>query len=139
MKIRSGYVSNSSSSSFCVVGRQINNPDTQIELGRKVMVIVEAGGTSGENEDWSMILNKEAYNILNKSEWFNNNKYYSCVKFILCNKDARMEYDDNLHEDVLICTDDVEDSVYVFNRDYSSPDNNEELINFLKDVDYVEY
>lgn len=135
MKIRSGYVSNSSSSSFCVVGRQIDNPDTHIELGRKVMVIVEAGGTSGENEDWSMLLNKEAYNILNKSRWFNSNKDYSCVRFILCNTDARMEYDDNLHEDVLICAHDVEDSVYVFDRDYSSPDTNEELINFLEEVD----
>ena len=134
MKIRSGYVSNSSSSSFCVVGRQIDNPDTHIELGRKVMVIVEGGGTSGEAEDWSMFLDKECYNILKDDEWFRECEDYGNVKFIVCNKDAHTEYDDELCDTVLVCTEDVEGRVYIFNRDYSSPENKEELINFLKDV-----
>lgn len=134
MKIRSGYVSNSSSSSFCVVGREVDDPLTQLKLGRQVVVIVEGGGTSGEAEDWSMFLDEECYDTLKDDEWFKEHEEYGDVKFIICNKDAHTEYDDELHEPVLICTDDVEDRVYIFNRDYSSPDNKEELINFLKDM-----
>lgn len=134
MKIRSGFVSNSSSSSFCVVGQQIDNPDTQIELGKQVIVIVEGGGTSGEAEDWSMFLDEECYNMLKDNEWFKRAEGYGNVKFIVCNKDAHTEYDDELHDDVLVCTEDVEGHVYIFNRDYSSPENKEELINFLKDM-----
>ena len=47
MKIRMNYVSNSSSSSFIIIGKRINNPLKAIKEGKKVIVHIESGGTSG--------------------------------------------------------------------------------------------
>ncbi len=75
MKIRNGYVSNSSSSSFVVVGKKINSPEKALRQGKNVMVYVPAGGSSGEAEDWSMFLTRETLQMLYDSKWFNSRKY----------------------------------------------------------------
>lgn len=131
-KIRHGYVSNSSSSSFMVVGRIISNPSKAIKDGKLVMVYIKNGGSSGECEDWSMFLNKRIYDILNKSKWFNTkNPIYIDV-----DKCAVYQYEDNFNEkDSLIVFDDVTGNVFAFYRDYSSPNDENQLIKFLEEVE----
>lgn len=126
MKIRISYVSNSSSSSFIIIGTKINNPLKSILNKKKVIVQIECGGTSGENEDWIMELDLETFRILKESEWFNRNKDYT--QYFEVDENA---YTDN--EKVLHIVNDINNKeIYYFNRDYSSPDSKEKLIEFLK-------
>lgn len=131
MKIRNGYVSNSSSSSFCIVGKEIDNPLERIKNGKKVWIIVENGGNSGECEDWAMELNLETFEILKKSKWYKSHQEYSV--FIEANDNAVVEWDSNEGDNVLKVEKDIDECVFAFNRDYSSPDNKKELIDFLED------
>lgn len=131
MKIRNGYVSNSSSSSFCIVGKEIDNPLERIKNGKKVWIIVENGGNSGECEDWAMELNLETFEILKKSKWYKRHQEYSV--FIEANDNAVVEWDSNEGDNVLKVEKDIDECVFAFNRDYSSPDNKKELIDFLED------
>lgn len=131
MKIRNGYVSNSSSSSFCIVGKEIDNPLERIKNGKKVWIIVENGGNSGECEDWAMELNLETFEILKKSKWYKSHQEYSV--FIEANDNAVVEWDSNEGDNVLRVEKDINECVFAFNRDYSSPDNKKELIDFLED------
>lgn len=131
MKIRNGYVSNSSSSSFCIVGKEIDNPLERIKDGKKVWIIVENGGNSGECEDWAMELNLETFEILKKSKWYKSHQEYSV--FIEANDNAVVEWDSNEGDNVLKVEKDIDECVFAFNRDYSSPDNKKELIDFLED------
>lgn len=131
MKIRNGYVSNSSSSSFCIVGKEIDNPLERIKNGKKVWIIVENGGNSGECEDWAMELNLETFEILKKSKWYKSHQEYSV--FIEANDNAVVEWDSNEGDNVLQVKKDIDECVFAFNRDYSSPDNKKELIDFLED------
>jgi hypothetical protein len=124
-------VSNSSSSSFCIVGKEIDNPLERIKNGKKVWVIVEGGGNSGECEDWAMELNLETFEILMKSKWYKHNQEYSA--FIEASDNAIVEYDSNKCDNILSVEKDIDECVFAFNRDYSSPDNKEELIDFLED------
>ena len=92
MKVRQCYVSNSSSSSFIVVGYRISNPLKAIKEGKCVMVYVEAGGNSGECEDWSMFLTKDTYDILQKSQWLKKiNPIY-----IEVDMSAKCQYDNDI-------------------------------------------
>lgn len=128
MKIRNGYVSNSSSSSFIVVGYRISNPLKAIKEGKCVMVYVEAGGNSGECEDWSMFLTKDTYDILQKSQWIKKiNPIY-----IEVDMSAKCQFDNDMGDNKLIVSRNVLGEVFAFNRDYSSPNSEKELVDFLK-------
>ena len=129
MKIRTSYVSNSSSSSFVIVGNCIDNPLPFILQGKEVYVWVECGGTSGECEDWSMKLDKESYELLKTSNWFLMRQH--CALFFE-NIGCNMVYEDG--EDKLNIVKDMNNvKIFSFNRDYSSPNSLEELKQFLKE------
>ena len=126
MKIRINYVSNSSSSSFIIVGHKINNPLKAIKEGKKVVIHIAHGGTSGDVEDWSMELDQESYKILVKSDFF---KYREDrVTFFEADVNAYVEN----NEEILHVLNDIQDKeIFYFERDYSSPNSIEGLIKFL--------
>lgn len=128
MKIRTNYVSNSSSSSFCIIGNLVKEPISSLKNGKKVWVYVEHGGTSGENEDWAMELNYETYDILNRSKWIQNKNplYIESVENVSCDWDKKC-FDNNLN-----ITKSVKGNIFAFNIDDSSPCNKEDLIRFLE-------
>lgn len=128
MKARNGYVSNSSSSSFIIVGRKINNPLQAIRQGKKVLVYVECGGTSGEAEDWAMYLDEETYDILIRSRWFNERK----AEFWESNDNISVDYDPEGGDDIMTVNAESEGTLFAFNRDYSSPNSKEGLLKFLE-------
>jgi hypothetical protein len=53
--------------------------------------------------------------------------------FIEANDNAVVEWDSNEGDNVLKVEKDIDECVFAFNRDYSSPDNKKELIDFLED------
>ena len=120
------YVSNSSSSSFVIVGRRTNKPLQSLKEGKELYVCIEGRGTSGECEDWSMRLDQESYDILINDKWFKRNKDY--VIFFE-NESCFIDKDEllNIEKDMK----DVE--IFSFFRDYSSPNNIKELKNFLEE------
>ena len=132
MKIRQGFVSNSSSSSFIVMGKKVGNPDRALKEGKKVMVFIEAGGTSGECEDWSMFLSKSSFDLLKASPWFQEQN----PVYIEVNEKASSSWDPELYDYRLNIKEDVSGHVFAFYRDYSSPNNLKELRDFLKEVDW---
>lgn len=72
MKIRIGYVSNSSSTSFVIIGKLIYDPLERIRAGARVMAVGYSCGRSGDVADWCMELDENSYNVLTSSEWFKN-------------------------------------------------------------------
>ena len=128
MKVRSGYVSNSSSSSFVIFGTRIKNPQDVIKSGKRVFVFIDGGGTSGEAEDWGMFLDQECFDLLQKSKWFARNKNYTT--FFECPDSF---YDDE--NDKLVVSKPIKGvEIFGFERDYSSPNNVEQLKKFLEEV-----
>ena len=131
MKVRNGYVSNSSSSSFICIGKKITSPTNALKEGKKVLVYVVGGGTSGEAEDWSMSLDKEILSILQNSKWFNRMNH---IEYWEVNDGITVEYDRNTGEDMMIVKNNVNnETVFGFRRDYSSPNNKKQLLEFLED------
>lgn len=131
MKIRNGFVSNSSSSSFVIIGKKISSPIKALKDGKRVLVYVAGGGTSGEAEDWAMYLDHEIYGILQGSHWFNQMEH---VEYWEVEDDVVTEYDRKSGEEMMIVKNDIVDkTVFCFSRDYSSPDNKEQLLKFLED------
>lgn len=127
MKIRMNYVSNSSSSSFIIIGIRINNPLKAIKEGKKVIVHIESGGTSGDAEDWSMELNEESYELLKNSKYFKNRE----DRAIYFEADVNACMDDNNEEILHVLNDIKGKEIFYFDRDYSSPDSKEGLLKFL--------
>lgn len=128
MKIRSGFVSNSSSSSFVIFGKRIGNPEKAIKEGKKVFVHLDGGGTSGEAEDWGMWLDTKCWNLLKESDWFKyyTPHYFECPDTFEASKEK---------ENAVSISSDIEGlEIFGFNRDYSSPDTYEQLVKFLEDV-----
>jgi hypothetical protein len=91
MKARNGYVSNSSSSSFIVYGRELDYYEAlerMADNGNNVMCILDRKGTSGEVEDFVFRMTNRRMNILESNgidieqmngryllvmkEWFND-------------------------------------------------------------------
>ena len=135
MKYRSSFVSNSSSSSFVVTGHISQNPLKDIKEGKTVMLHVIHAGTSGEVEDWSYILDEESYNIITKSKWYEYRKHISTF-FVVSDK-THMQYHEDICEGVFHVDEDVmNETLFAFNRDYSSPDNIDQLKRFLEKYDH---
>ena len=129
MKIRSGFVSNSSSSSFIVFGHKISNPEKAIKENKKVLVHIAGAGTSGDAEDWAMFLDKESYDILKEHEWFKRNSGYAT--YVECTDAPDVDYRD----DTININSDIDgEEVFFFDRDYSSPDTVKQLKEFLEDL-----
>ena len=129
MKIRSSFVSNSSSSSFINLGKKITNPIKAINDGKKILVYINGAGSSGDAADWCMMLNEKSWKILKNSKWFSskNPVFFECSKYY--------EYIENDLINKLNVSHNIENcELFVFNKDYSSPNSIEELKEFLKNV-----
>ena len=91
MRVRNGYVSNSSSSSFIVYGRELDYYEAlemMADNGNNVMCILDREGTSGEVEDFVFRMTNRRMNVLESNgidieqmngryllvmkEWFND-------------------------------------------------------------------
>lgn len=129
MKIRNGYVSNSSSSSFVIFGHKITNPLKSLKEGKRVFLYVEGAGTSGECEDWGMFIDEECLKLLNKSKWFDYRKDYSI--FFECKNN--FEEDKKDYDKVNVLEDIEGEEIFAFERDYSSPNTIKGLIQFLEE------
>lgn len=130
MKIRSNYVSNSSSSSFVILCHKItDNPLKAINEGKNVFVYIEACGTSGSVGDWYFKLTEEIYNIINHHSWF---KPYAKPVYYECPEDVSVNYDDDVDGKLIVKNDIVDYELFAFERDYSSPENVDDLKQFLK-------
>ena len=133
MKVRKGFVSNSSSSSFVIIGKRISTPLKALQSGKKVLVYVSGGGTSGEAEDWAMYLDKDILDVLQGSKWFNR---MDNVEYWEVEDGVATEYDSKSGEEIMVVENDVVDETFFgFRRDYSSPDNIEQLRKFLEEVE----
>ena len=130
MKIRLSFVSNSSSSSFVILGIRITNPLKAIKKGKKVFLHLDGGGTSGDAEDFGMWLDEECLNILTNSKWFSN---FDEPHFFECSNS--FSYIEGDECDKLKVINDIKDcEIFAFDRDYSSPNSVEGLKKFLENV-----
>ena len=127
MKVRNGYVSNSSSSSFIVIGERIKDPWKALKSGKKVMAYVPGGGTSGEAEDWSMFVDEETLTILTDSDWFGSMPHEFWAVF----DGTKTWFDESTCNDKFEVAKDMSGEFLGFCRDYSSPDDKKQLIKFL--------
>ena len=137
MKIRYSFISNSSSSSFIIIGKAIIN---ELELTnifnnfKKVLVLIENGGTSGDCEDWVAELTQKQFNKLEKTKWFQIRKdrgdvylFDTSIKgtFRFNEVVGKYEfYDENFNQ--LVCREIL--------KDYSSPNSNKEFNEFIKEI-----
>lgn len=130
MKIRYGYISNSSSSSFCVIGNVTSNPLSHLLKNEKVMILIEGAGKSGDCADWSYIIeDKDSYDIIKSSKFYKLHE--NNILYILMNNDYTIQFDDDVMDNVLVTNKDIDGHIFAFNRDYSSPNNKKELKEFL--------
>ena len=91
MKQRFGYVSNSSSSSFVVYGNKLSTREeleAAVAAGRNVVMVVECGGSSGDNGDFVARITPERYALMKrKLQRYvekNNDGDEHCIDFIDC-------------------------------------------------------
>lgn len=90
MKTRSGYVSNSSSTSFLVYGRDVvewSKALKWIEEGKRVICVDEGTGTSGDSADFVFDLTPERYALMKgyENEIINADGFYViCADYSSC-------------------------------------------------------
>ena len=125
MKIRNGFVSNSSSSSFLILGKRISNPEDKIKEGSKVIAVGYGCGTSGDAQDFCMELDQKSYDILVNNKWFIENE--SDFNFFEAQASG---YD----EEKIHISKDMNCTIYIFQKDESSPENICQLKEFLKNA-----
>lgn len=120
-KIRNGYVSNSSSSSFCFLGKNIfENKIRELFLkNKRIIAVKEHGGTSGEVADFIAEINDENIETILS---------YKGFEFFLINQILEEDNEDSPFE----IKEEVVGEIYYFNRDYSSTDNVEKISKWME-------
>jgi len=74
MKIRNGFVSNSSSSSFCVYGVELTEKEYKALIKTQLASLVEASGETDEDEDCDDDYSYEIEELVSECEYVKENK-----------------------------------------------------------------
>lgn len=129
MKKRSGYVSNSSSSSFIVYGTDCDFDDIAgiLDQGMKVICVDYGAGTSGDCADFVFSMTKERLALLEKHKDIIRHKGV----VIICKSFSVSE---EMCEEILSIPDLIGGKFFDFSRDYNSPSTDS-----IDDEDFVEW
>ncbi len=116
MKIRSNFVSNSSSSSFIIYGKKIdfydiNQEDLLDATKNKIICVLDGQGTSGECENFVFTVTPARIKLLQKNKIpFENGEFYEVIK----------QWKDD--EEIINITEPLTGGrLYTIVKDYSSP------------------
>lgn len=119
-------MSNSSSSSFLIIGETIRFSQVRSAMEtNEVFAICENCGTSGENEDYVVFLTLDRWNILKDTEFVKEMKF---IKASYYNDIIERKHCNELKN--------VKGETWLINKDYYSPKNTEELKQFLMERNY---
>ncbi len=126
MKIRVGFVSNSSSSSCFFYGRSLawKEVEALVKEGLRVVGVNEGGGRSGDVEDFIFDLSLDCLQFLKKAK-----NLHERFRFFLVDKELTEDDEESfsLQEDL------TGGELFYFRRDYSSPHGKERSLEGLKD------
>lgn len=126
MRIRNGYVSNSSSSSFIVYGQELDYHEAIEQMAdddKKVICILDKKGTSGEVEDFVFRITNQRMNMLEKAGIEVEHGKYLLVMKEWLNNGGVMEIAEHL----------TGGRIFEVRKDYSSPNTDSDKDrNFLK-------
>ena len=119
MKIRNGYVSNSSSSSFYIFGDKIKMNDVEkcFKKGKRVLLVKESSGISGDSQDFIAEITENNSNVLLKNLQIFDGFYV--IKY---------EFDGDLIE----LKNDIFEKFYHFYKDYSSSNDEKDINEWLE-------
>lgn len=125
MKIRNGYISNSSSSSFVIFGKEITMNEAKTYVNeQETFAIGEGCGSSGVCEDYVVLLTPARLNII-----FENKDLFRSFRFFAS------DFSSYVRDEIVKLPNIKDKQMYFFERDYSSPSFDSEFLDFIKERD----
>lgn len=116
MKIRNGYVSNSSSSSFLVYGKYLDYHEAMEEFesgNRRIRCILRNRGTSGDCADYVFLLSKKRLKLLDEHQIdITDAMFVDVEKWLWFNDDGVVDIDEPLSGGSLISIQQDDSSPY---------------------------